>query len=282
MNTVRSIERRMFSRRETDRQGEVVNMPVAGAPEKVEWSGVWSGYVISIGVALLLMFLVLGLGLSSVNPVDANSWKSAAAGTGIWVGICFLIATFIGGWVAGRSPASTRRIGLLKGVTMWGLLMVSAIALGALLAGTALTTASSIASSPTAAQAATSVAGSTSDLPTVLQNNGIQLSAAQTTALQARLAAGDRTGAASTLARDANLPNARATAIINQVNANSPLAGVSGGQVASTAKTVAARASWAGFWFALITLICAAVGGVIGGGGLRRFRTRQSAPVAAA
>ncbi|MGH8378664.1 MAG: hypothetical protein ACRER7_06895, partial [Gammaproteobacteria bacterium] len=86
MSTVRNIERRMFIRRQTDRDIQNQGAGVAGGAgvgatamaagagahgwrlASIEWNGIWAGFMVWIGVETLLMFLVLGIGFSRVNP----------------------------------------------------------------------------------------------------------------------------------------------------------------------------------------------------------------------
>ncbi|MGH9519156.1 MAG: hypothetical protein ACRD2D_05880, partial [Terriglobales bacterium] len=110
-----------------------------------------------------------------------------------------------------------------------------------------------------------------------LQSNGINITPAQATNVSNQLMAGDRAGAATTLANDAGISNDRATAILGQVPA--PVAGAA--TAAGTAvKHGGADLAWGIFWIALIGLGVALLGGVTGGGGLN-FRRRPAMQPAA-
>jgi hypothetical protein len=141
MSTVRSIERRLFVRREADRK----HLPsVAVAPASgMEWSGIWSGYTVAAGVTVLLVSLVLGIGFSMVNPLSPGSWQAAAGHVGLWAAIACLIGIFIGGLVTGQYPAATHRHAIMKSVAMWGLVMITTTLLAFWIAGM---TAASVAS----------------------------------------------------------------------------------------------------------------------------------------
>jgi hypothetical protein len=249
------------------------------APLRSEWSGVWTGYAVFAGVCILLLSLVLGIGFSSINPLDAASWKSAAGGAAIWSAIAFLIATFFGGWAAGSHPGGTRRHGVMKGITLWGLIMLTLVLLVGWAASSALGTASGMAGSALTAVVPTAAQVGTADLQGVLQSNGINITPAQTTDVSTRLAAGDRSGAASTLARDAGISTAKANSVLGQVTSSAQPATSavksSAPKVAEGTKAAGGKVAWGGFWLSLISLGCAILGGVIGAGG-KQFAFRHA------
>jgi len=131
------MERRMFMRRQNERLGA----GQASAPATVaggEWSGIWAGYVVFAGSAVLLLFLVLGIGFSNVNPLDTGSWKAMAGSAAIWSGIAVLIATFLGGWAAARASLASRFQGVMRGLAVWGMVTITSLLLaGSLASGAA-------------------------------------------------------------------------------------------------------------------------------------------------
>ena len=81
-----------------------------------------SGALGGFGVWILLYALGLALGLSSVDPADPASAKSAGIGTGIWSLIAPLIALFVGGLVASRTAGVVDKMGgAIHGAVLWGL-----------------------------------------------------------------------------------------------------------------------------------------------------------------
>lgn len=264
MSTVRSIERRLYVRRQMDRDmASRVGVVGAEIPRHMEWNGIWAGYMTFAGVSILLLALVFGIGFSSLNPLAASSWAGVGAGTAVWGVIVALIATFIGSWIAGRTPRTSRRHGMMRGVTLWGMIMVTTLLLVGWVAGTAVATGATLAGNAmTPSTGVSAVQG-------VLQNSGLTVTDAQATTISTELAAGDKTGAANTLAAAANIAPERANTIVNQIA--SPVAGA-----ASTAGSVVqhggASLSWGLFWLALIGLGCALLGGAIGGGGVEFVR----------
>jgi hypothetical protein len=276
MSTVRSIERRLYVRRQLDRD-MAAQAAVAGGevPRHMEWNGIWTGYMTFAGVAILLLSFVFGVGFSSLNPFARNSWASVGGGTMVWSAIVVLIATFLGCWVAGRTPRTTRRHGMMRGITLWGMILLSMLLLVGSVAGTAITATTNVAGPALGAAPQTGV----SALQGVLQNNNINITPAQTTTIATQLTAGDRTGAASTLATAANISNARASQILGEVAAPTSGAATTAGEAV---KTTGSSLSWGVFWIALIGLGCALAGGAAGGGGLNLRRPGSKAPQPAA
>ncbi|MFP2933492.1 hypothetical protein ACLESO_51780 [Pyxidicoccus sp. 3LG] len=126
---------------------------VAGTPFKLSWSAIFGGAFVALGVWILLYSLGLALGLSSMDPNDPGSARTAGIGTGIWSLIAPLIALFIGGFVAARTAGVlTKGGGALHGAVLWGLTTLA----GTLLLGMVL---SSLVG--TAFRATTSVVGAT-------------------------------------------------------------------------------------------------------------------------
>lgn len=275
MSTVRSIERRLYVRRQMDRD-MAAQAAVAGGevPRHMEWNGIWTGYMTFAGVAILLLSFVFGVGFSSLDPFARSSWASVGRGTMIWSAIVVLIATFLGCWVAGRTPRTTKRHGMMRGITLWGMILLSVLLLVGSIATTAVAATSNVAGSALSTAPQTGV----SALQGVLQTNGINITQAQTATIATQLAAGDRTGAAATLATDANITDARANQILGQVAA--PAAGAAS-EAGRAVKTGGGSLSWGVFWIALIGLGCALAGGSIGGGGLNLRRPGKAVQPAA-
>ncbi|HUX67731.1 MAG TPA: hypothetical protein VMV31_09600 [Terriglobales bacterium] len=268
MSTVRSIERRLYVRRMADRELATQAATVAGeVPRPMEWSGVWTGYMVFVGIAVLLLSFVFGIGFSSLNPLESSSWSGVGAGAMAWSLVALLLATFLGAWVAGGTPATTRRHGIMRGITLWGLILLTALLLVGWVTGTAVAATSGVAGAALGNAPNLSAARVTS----VLQGNGINnITAAQASTISAQLMSGDRAGAANTLATNANIPTARAQSILDQVTAPVAGAATSAGQAVKQGGT---SVSWGLFWMALLGLGCAILGGASGGGGreLRRL-----------
>jgi len=268
MSTVRSIERRLYVRRMSDRELASQAAAVRGemAPRAMEWNGIWTGFMVFVGVSVLLLSFVFGVGFSSLNPLESSSWTGVGAGTMAWSAVALLIATFLGAWVAGGTPATSRRHGMMRGVALWGLIMLTTLLLVGWVTGTAVAATSGVAGAALGNAPNLSAARVTS----VLQNNGINnITQGQAATISTQLMSGDRTGAANTLATNANIPTARAESILNQVSAPVAGAATSAGQAVKQGGT---SVSWGLFWISLIGLGCAVLGGAAGGGGMELRR----------
>jgi len=268
MSTVRSIERRLYVRRQADRD-IASQVAVAGGevPRHMEWNGIWTGYMVFAGVGILLLSFVLGIGFSSLNPLNASSWRSVGGGTLGWAVVMLLISVFLGAWVAGRTPRTTKKHGMMRGVTLWGMVLVTCLLAIGWVAGTAVSAAGSVASS--VAPVATS---NGANVQAVLQRNGITITNAQATSISNQMMAGDQNAAATALAADAGIPVARANTILGEVN--SPVAGAAQGAGTAT-KNVGGNLSWGLFWISLIGLGVALLGGAVGGGGVSLRRSHR-------
>ncbi|MGH9416987.1 MAG: hypothetical protein ACRD01_10195 [Terriglobales bacterium] len=269
MSTVRSIERRLYVRRQMDRD-MASQAAVVGSENlrHMEWNGIWTGYMTFAGVAILLLSFVFGVGFSSLNPLSRSSWASVGGGTLAWAVVVLLISTFLGAWVAGRTPRTTKRHGMMRGITLWGMILLSVLLIIGWITGTAVSAASGAAPALGAAagNGATRIEG-------VLQTNGITgVSNAQATTINTQLMAGDHAAAATTLAAAAGIPAARANTILNQVTTPVSGAATTAGEAV---KHGAGSLSWGMFWIALIGLGCCLLGGAVGGGGFMIRRTRS-------
>ncbi|NNC16760.1 hypothetical protein HRD49_21710 [Corallococcus exiguus] len=105
---------------ESERAGIIPAVP--GSAYKLSWGAIFGGTFVALGVWILLYTLGLALGLSSVNPADAGSAKSAGIFTGIWSVLVPLVALFVGGVVAARSAGIVDKAGgAMHGAVLWGL-----------------------------------------------------------------------------------------------------------------------------------------------------------------
>jgi hypothetical protein len=97
---------------------------------RVSWGGVWAGVLVVLGTLLFLTTLGLAVGISA----DARNVTANAIGTGavVWSSLSLLIALFLGGLAAIRmSMVWDRFTGLLQGVLVWVISLVTVIYLGA-------------------------------------------------------------------------------------------------------------------------------------------------------
>ncbi|NTX05086.1 MULTISPECIES: hypothetical protein [Myxococcus] len=114
----------------------------AGTPFKLSWGAILGGTVVALGVLILLYSLGLALGLSSVDPSNPDSARSAGIGTGIWGLIAPLIALFIGGFLAARTAGVVDKAGgAMHGAVMWGLTTIAGVVLMGMVVSTVVGTA---------------------------------------------------------------------------------------------------------------------------------------------
>lgn len=146
MSTLRSIERRLYVRRQVDRDMAAQAVVATGeVPRHMEWNGIWTGYMTFAGVAIILLSFVLAVGFQSLDPFSSASWRSVGGGVLGWSLVVVLIATFLGAWVAARTPRTTRQHGMMRAVTLWGMILVTALLLTGWVAGTTIGAASQVA-----------------------------------------------------------------------------------------------------------------------------------------
>jgi hypothetical protein len=101
---------------------------------RVAWGGVWTGYLVAIGAALLLGVLGLAIGVSAadVGPGEDLNAKGLGLGAVIWSGLTLLVSLFIGGLVATRTGmVHDRATGVIEGVLIWVLSILTMIYMAA-------------------------------------------------------------------------------------------------------------------------------------------------------
>lgn len=127
---------------------------------KVSWGGVFAGVLVALGVSMLLTVLGVAIGISAVNPREADA-GAIGVGTAIWGAVQLLIALFVGGMVATRVGAIVdRTTGFFEGVLVW----VVSLVLMAYLAGSGIAT--------VASGALNVVGGATQTFGAVVQGQG--------------------------------------------------------------------------------------------------------------
>lgn len=93
-----------------------------------DWSAVWGG--VFIFAAIWTVFEVLGLAIFAGPNGLANPQSGMGAGMAIWTIVLTIIAMYVAGRETGRlAGAATRHDGLVHGMMMFGLAVVSAIVL---------------------------------------------------------------------------------------------------------------------------------------------------------
>ncbi len=106
----------------------------------MRWGPVFAGWFVAIGTALVLYEFGLALGLSAFDPHAAVNAAAATrgvtAGAAVWTILTWGASLWTGGMVASWFDGSDdTEMGVVRGLTVWGLAMAST----ALLAATGLT-----------------------------------------------------------------------------------------------------------------------------------------------
>lgn len=89
---------------------------------RISWGAIIGGTVAAISILLLLNLLGVGIGASTIDPMQGDRpGGGMAIGAGIWFVLSFLIALAVGGWAAGRLVGvANKKDGMLHGFLTWG------------------------------------------------------------------------------------------------------------------------------------------------------------------
>jgi hypothetical protein len=106
----------------------------------MRWGPVFAGWFVAIGMALVLYEFGLALGLSAFDPHDATNattvMRGVTVGAAVWTILTWGASLWIGAMVASWfDGGDDTEMGVVRGLTVWGLAMAST----ALLAATGLT-----------------------------------------------------------------------------------------------------------------------------------------------
>lgn len=95
---------------------------------RVNWGSIWSGFLIAVGVFMLLTVLGLAIGISTVDIGQGANSEGLGMGAAIWSGLTLLVALLIGGMAATRSGMIyDRAAGMVQGVLVWVLFILTLI-----------------------------------------------------------------------------------------------------------------------------------------------------------
>jgi len=261
---------------------------------RIAWSAVLAGVVIALVTQLILNMIGIGVGLSTVDPAagagENPSATSLSIGAGIWFVLSGVIASFAGGYAAGRLAGKPKEsTSGWHGLTAWALttlvifyLLTSTV--GGLLGGAYNTVASALggvgSTAQTALQAAAPSLGQVSDPFSAIENQirsatgGNDPAALRDAAVAAMRAAvtGDqaqaqaaRDRAAQALARAQGIPEDQARAQVQQYEQQYRQALDQARQMATQAADTATTGVSRGALLASVALILGAIAGWFGG-----------------
>lgn len=106
---------------------QVGTVPIESVEGHVSWGGVWSGFLIGMGLLLLFSALGLAIGISTVDvaPGEELNARGLGMGAAIWSSLSLLIALFIGGIVSTRvGGIFDRTVGMIQGALVWVLALL--------------------------------------------------------------------------------------------------------------------------------------------------------------
>jgi len=99
--------------------------------ERISWSAIIAGSIVALILQLAINLLAVGIGVSTINPMDSDdsaSPKSLGQGAVAAIVISMIVSLFIGGWMAARFSGAPERVdGLLHGVMVWGVVTLVTI-----------------------------------------------------------------------------------------------------------------------------------------------------------
>jgi hypothetical protein len=240
---------------------------------RISWAGVWSGFLIGLGVLMLLSTLGLAIGISAadVGPGQGSDANVFGIGAGVWAGLSLLIALFLGGMIASRvSIVVDRTVATTHGALVWVLTMLGVLYLAS--AGISLGIGGVLGVARGAGLAVSSAAGGLTDLTS---GNLDQILARLNDPTTVGVVAG-ATGMSQDEARDA-LSDIRARVEAARSNPEQAAAEARNGlqqltarakerasSVAQQAQPYASRTAWIALAIMIISL-AAAVGGAVWG-----------------
>lgn len=133
-------------------------LPPPALLKRVSWGAIFAGAVIAVALTALFGLLGLGLGFDAIDPTERNSLEGIPKATLAWWAVISVLATGIGGFVAGRLAGIPRGLtGALHGLSVWAVTTLLTLWLATSAVGTVLGAATSVVT--TTARVATGAAG---------------------------------------------------------------------------------------------------------------------------
>jgi len=106
--------------------------PSNARPAPISWGALFAGLFVVLATGWLLTLLGSALGVTVADATDlAVLGASFGIGALLWVVVSWLVAYFLGGWVAARlAGPRDATLGMLHGATLWSFATVVAAAVG--------------------------------------------------------------------------------------------------------------------------------------------------------
>jgi hypothetical protein len=89
----------------------------------MNWGAIIAGWLVAVGVAFLMYVGGLAMGFSAFDPYDAEATaKGIGIGTALWMIVTWIVALLLGGMFASWFDSrDDRNMGVMHGITVWGL-----------------------------------------------------------------------------------------------------------------------------------------------------------------
>jgi len=240
---------------------------------RVSWGGVWSGFLVGLGVLLLLSTLGLAVGITTadVGQGEGAGARALGIGAGIWAGLSLLLAVFLGGVVSSRvSVVVDRGVAMVHGVLVWVLTTLTILYLAG--SGVGLGMSGLLGVARGAGAAVTATAGGLGDLASGDVNQilarledpktvGVVSGATGMSQEEARSALADIRQRVEAARNDPGRAAAEARSGVQQLMAR---AGDRASQAAQQAQPYASTAAWMTFGAMVISAIAAIAGALWG------------------
>jgi hypothetical protein len=266
---------------------------IAPAGPRVRWGGVMSGFVVALGVLMLLTALGLAVGLTALEDPRAMTGETASdlgVGAGVWAFFTLCVALFLAGMISTQVTDQPDRGGaVIHGVLVWVLFSVfllwligSGVRLG--VSGLFGAVGGLTRGATTAATAAVSGGDLTQTLgldhpDRILdrlndpQSAALLATATGMTQDEARTALGDLRTRVAAVREDPAQVTAEVKSFLAQYAARAKQQALT---TAAVAKERAATGSWVTFGVMAVTLVVAIVGALSGTPSGRQWRARLS------
>jgi hypothetical protein len=242
---------------------------------RISWAGVWSGFLIGLGVLMLLSTLGLAVGVSAVDigPGQGSDARAFSLGAGIWAGLSLLIALFLSGMIASRvAMVVDRTVATTHGALVWVLTMLGVLYLAGTGIGLGMSGVLGVVRG--AGSVVTSAAGGMTDLASGDVNQilarlddpktvGVVAGATGMSQDEARGALADIRARVEAARNDPGQAAAEARNGIEQLTARAKERAAS---VAQQAQPYASRTAWTALAVMIVSLAAAVAGAVWGAG----------------
>lgn len=89
----------------------------------MNWGAIIAGWLVAVGVAFLMYVGGLAMGFSAFDPYDAEATaKGIGVGAALWMIVTWVVALLLGGMFASWFDSrDDRNLGVMHGITVWGL-----------------------------------------------------------------------------------------------------------------------------------------------------------------